>query len=290
MSLNQPYAGRNAYQPSNGGNEGAPMRTLSVFAPEESRKQLLTSLSSSLPTPSSVEQLDSLYLSSPQMHEIDSILLDEALEIGMPFSFKFEQNGVTVQNIFPILSMADQQISSSSASQLLMHTETAFHPKRPDFVFLYCLRSDPSAGTTVAHLGKILSLLDKETKAILKKKEFSISPDLSFLMAGAPDAPSTVSILNAAETEFSYDSELITPLSPRAEAALAKLDEAIAASTETIILDQHQILLIPNKQYVHGRTPFTPRFDGSDRWLKRIMLHSFADAKKNSHDYLGPIE
>ena len=32
-----------------------------------------------------------------------------------------------------------------------------------------------------------------------------------------------------------------------------------------------QILTIDNKTTVHGRTPFQPRYDGTDRWLQRVL-------------------
>jgi L-asparagine oxygenase len=34
---------------------------------------------------------------------------------------------------------------------------------------------------------------------------------------------------------------------------------------------------------VHGRSPFTPRFDGSDRWLQRTFVvsdHTAADGER----------
>ncbi|MBJ7505663.1 MAG: TauD/TfdA family dioxygenase, partial [Ilumatobacteraceae bacterium] len=32
------------------------------------------------------------------------------------------------------------------------------------------------------------------------------------------------------------------------------------------------ILVIDNHRAVHGRTSFTPRYDGTDRWLKRALV------------------
>jgi L-asparagine oxygenase len=34
------------------------------------------------------------------------------------------------------------------------------------------------------------------------------------------------------------------------------------------------LLIIDNRRAVHGRTAFTPRYDGRDRWLKRAYLVS----------------
>lgn len=248
-----------------------------------------TKLLADIPTPSSGEELADLYKSVFLMGALDQLLIDEAFNYGMPFSFKFEQSGATVQNIFPIKAHANSQISSSSATRLQMHTETAFHPKRPDFVMLYCLRSDASAGTTLAHIADILKHLSKADIKCLQQPLFSIVPDMSFVSSGADPAPRLVSVFNQSCTDIVYDEETMTPTTGDAEVAFARLQQAIQISMRTITLEQSEILVIPNRHYIHGRLPFTARYDGSDRWLKRIMLRSF-DSARQCNDGMTPIE
>lgn len=40
------------------------------------------------------------------------------------------------------------------------------------------------------------------------------------------------------------------------------------------VLEAGDLLVIDNAVAVHGRTPFTPRFDGTDRWLQRTFVVS----------------
>jgi hypothetical protein len=40
----------------------------------------------------------------------------------------------------------------------------------------------------------------------------------------------------------------------------------------TAALRPGQLLLIDNDVAVHGRAPFTARYDGTDRWLKRVNI------------------
>lgn len=249
----------------------------------------INKLIDNVPTPTSPEQLEELYGSVFMMGALDQLLVDEALNYGMPFSFKFEQSGATVQNIFPIKSHEEDQISSSSSTRLQMHTETAFHPRRPDFVLLYCLRADANAGTTLAHIADIVKRLPKTTIAVLQQPLFQVTPDLSFTKSGADSTPSQIAILNKLVTEIVYDEETMTPLTPEAEEAFAQLQRAIEASLKTVVLEQSEMMVIPNAQYIHGRTPFTARYDGTDRWLKRIMLRSF-DKARQSNDGMAPIE
>ena len=39
-----------------------------------------------------------------------------------------------------------------------------------------------------------------------------------------------------------------------------------------VYLQPGQMLLINNRKGAHSRTPFTARFDGTDRWLQRLYV------------------
>ena len=41
----------------------------------------------------------------------------------------------------------------------MFHTEAAFHPYRPRYLLLLCLRGDPAAATTLASIHEVLALL-----------------------------------------------------------------------------------------------------------------------------------
>ena len=59
------------------------------------------------------------------------------------------------------------------------------------------------------------------------------------------------------------------------EESAAALDELIAALTDNltgVALRPGQVLFVDNFKAVHGRSPFTARYDGRDRWLKRLNV------------------
>jgi hypothetical protein len=56
------------------------------------------------------------------------------------------------------------------------------------------------------------------------------------------------------------------------QAAYERLRKKAAELAEGVFLTQGDLLIINNKRTVHARTSFTPRFDGSDRWLKKIFV------------------
>ena len=54
--------------------------------------------------------------------------------------------------------------------------------------------------------------------------------------------------------------------------AYGSLSTELARNARTVSLRAGEVLVIDNDVIVHGRVPFTPRYDGTDRWLKRINV------------------
>jgi len=210
----------------------------------------------------------------PDTQEIDNVVLELAREYGTPVAYIQEQDGRVVQNIFPIKASATEQISSSSDVTLHFHTESAFHPLRPSALLLYCVRGDPTAKTTYAELDDIFPLLSDESATTLTERLFFTSVDLSFRTHGEVDQDVLLAVFPEDTDDWSmiYDSSAMRGVGKDAEAALEDLHDAIATATKTIVLEAGDALLINNSNTVHGRLPFTPRYDGTDRWLKRCLI------------------
>jgi clavaminate synthase/L-asparagine oxygenase len=64
----------------------------------------------------------------------------------------------------------------------------------------------------------------------------------------------------------------MVPDSPEAERSLAALSQALDASTESVRLTPGDLLIVDNYRTTHARTPFSPRWDGHDRWLHRSYV------------------
>jgi len=223
------------------------------------------------PTPASLEVIPQK-LSALEM--IDESLLRFASAWGRPYGFEQEQSGAIIQNLFPIKTNETEQISSSSKINLEMHTETAFHPFRPQHIILLCLRGDDRAGTTYAVLDNIIGYLDKETIEILHEPVFTTTLDKSFQNPNQPDAIVTTPILFNNGTSMTYDRVLMKPKTDYADIALLALNRAIEQAKKVFTLSTGEVAIIENWKVVHGRTPFAPKYDGTDRWLKRVMIRS----------------
>lgn len=224
------------------------------------------------PTPSRLDALTSEPYTDPIFSEIDLWLKSSASRFGSIFGYAQEQNGNTVQNLFPIKTDETKQISSSSKVTLEMHTETAFHRYRPTKVLLLCVREDPDAGTNIAPLAKIIEHLDDQTIRALQRPEFVTEIDESFRTDEFRKAPVETAVLSADNQKIVYDRALMVGTTSQAEHALEKLSEAVQKANETIYLKTGDLLVIDNHTNIHGRTPFDARYDGTDRWLKRVLV------------------
>jgi L-asparagine oxygenase len=201
-------------------------------------------------------------------------LLAVATMLGEPAGYQPELGGRIVQNLVPTRAGSDRQISTSSSVQLLFHTETAFHPFRPAYLLLLCLRGDPCAATTLASIREIMGDLSARTLEVLFQPRFRIGIDESFLngkenvlgpripvLSGDPAAPTLV-----------FDEDLMVGTDAEAATALVELGQAAARRHARVTLQSGDLLIIDNARAVHGRSPYKPRFDGSDRWLQRTFV------------------
>lgn len=199
-------------------------------------------------------------------------LLSLASLLGRVVGYAPEHEGDVVQNIVPVKQLATEQSSTSSSVTLAFHTEAAFHPHKPRYLLLLCLRGDPEAATTYALRSDVLALLTEQTKQDLARKEYCTGVDSSYNPGpGAVSKPHAV--LGAGVTPvWCWDEELTQGSTTRAREALLDLAMAVAACSKAVVLEEGDLLVLDNNSVVHGRSPFSPRFDGTDRWLQRSFV------------------
>ncbi len=230
---------------------------------------------------------------TPMTSMVDDSLTPDSIKVlkqygsmlGHPVSYLQEQKGRLIQNLLPVKKTEHQQISTSSRVELEMHTESSFHPYRPSYVLLLCLRGDDAVATTHADDFDIVSKLSNEAVSILQKKWFTTQIDQSFRSEGQPDLHVNTSILsrmgpdNEHNWKITYDSWFMKAVGDgcddsrlQAEGALQEMRDAVNSSTKDVILKTGDLLIINNDSTVHGRRPFEPRYDGTDRWVQRMLV------------------
>lgn len=216
---------------------------------------------------------------SPKAHLVkdwgtETLLLTTASALGYPVGYAPEHGGDLVQNIVPTRTSADRQVSTSSKVRLEFHTEAAFHPYRPRYLLLFCLRGDPSAATTLASVRDAVGSIEPEVLSVLRQTRFATGVDESYLGYRSSRLGQPMAAISGLDGEESicFDGDLMQGLDPEAAQALEILRRAIDDSARSIVLASGDLLVVDNHIAVHGRSPFTPRFDGTDRWLQRSFV------------------
>ncbi|HLS76432.1 MAG TPA: TauD/TfdA family dioxygenase [Nocardia sp.] len=203
---------------------------------------------------------------------------------GEPFGWAGQQAGRLVNNILPTPGHELEQSGASSTTLLSPHTEDAFHPERANLLMLACLRNPDAVGTTVSSALRVD--LDAADRALLATPTLPILPDVSYgedhLGHPAPPLPTLWQDAagdhgnrdGATHPTLRYD-PAYTPLDdadPDFRRAYARLGAELERVCVTVALAPGELLLVDNDVAVHGRVPFTPRYDGTDRWLKRVNI------------------
>lgn len=225
----------------------------------------------------------------PVREEMLLVLLGSLL--GDVIAWATQQDGAVVHDIVPIPGHEKEQLGSGSEEELTWHTEDAFHPFRGDYLGMMCLRNPDRVPTTFAPVD--ISELDAATVDLLFEPHYTIRPDHSHLrknrlaptngdldaahdrieemmtrpekipvLFGSPDSP------YCRLDPFFMD----PPEDPAAREALDKLIRLVDSRIGNLMLDAGEVCFIDNFKAVHGRRPFKARYDGKDRWLKRINI------------------
>ncbi|WP_054816301.1 TauD/TfdA family dioxygenase [Nocardia arizonensis] len=210
--------------------------------------------------------------------EFDIVTLLLGRCAGEPFGWRGQQDGRLVNNIVPARGHEAEQSGASSETLLCPHTEDAFHPARSNLLMLVCLRNTDGVGTTVSSVRRVE--LTGEQLRLLAAPTLPILPDVSY--GGGHERFDAIPVptvwsesgYSTADLTLRYD-PAYTPLDDAGvefRRAYAHLTMELERVCVTATLDPGELLLIDNDVAVHGRVPFTARYDGTDRWLKRVNI------------------
>lgn len=217
--------------------------------------------------------------------------------LGDVFGWATQQDGRIMHDVLPIRGHENYEIGSNSLQHLSWHTEDSFHPCRGDYVALMCLKNPDLVETTVSDAGDF-DWADLDVHALFEP-EFTQLPDNSHLPQNAEESTGDPELdrlrarsfaLIEAWTEDPVKRGLLygDPHSPylaldpyhmttvgwsdRALQAYIDLCEQIEKHLQGIGLRPGDCVFIDNFRAVHGRRSFKARYDGSDRWLKRLNI------------------
>ncbi|MDX3227396.1 guanitoxin biosynthesis L-enduracididine beta-hydroxylase GntD [Streptomyces sp. ME19-01-6] len=193
--------------------------------------------------------------------------------LGDPVAWADKHDGRIVTNIVPVRGDEDEQLASSSSTPLTWHTEDAFHPLRADYLGLMCLRNHDQAATTVASVDDVQ--LPDDVAEILAQPRFVILPDGSRSGAATEDHPIPLLFGSTHTPYLRLDQHYTRPAAADDAEAASALGVAMSAVSDALTghaLGAGDVLFVDNYRAVHGRESFKARYDGTDRWLKRVNV------------------
>ncbi|MEV6162544.1 TauD/TfdA family dioxygenase [Streptomyces sp. NPDC052052] len=212
-----------------------------------------------------------------------------ATALGEPFAWATLQYGRMVQDIFPIRGDEHRESGHGSDAFLQFHTDDAFRPDAPDYLMLFGVRNPDVVPTYVAAVRDIR--LSEQDRRLLSEKRFHILPDdehIRQLELRAPDEPmlrraiemrdrpEPVPVLFGDERNprIRIDIPFMRCVGedPESARALTTLHTELERVQRPLIAAQGTLLILDNRSVVHARGSFSARYDGTDRWLRKIVV------------------
>ena len=190
--------------------------------------------------------------------------------LGDVIAWSHQRDGLICQDLVPVEAHKEEMLGSGSELDLVWHTEDARYSYRGDYIGLMCLRNPDAVPTTFASIDEVQ--LDHSQIEVLFEPRFVFRPDPSHptdserekapVLFGDPESP------YIRFDPYSMD----RPETEEARLAMDYLIRAIDVNLTGVTLLPGECLFIDNYKAVHGRSSFKARFDGTDRWLKRINI------------------
>ncbi|XLS29487.1 guanitoxin biosynthesis L-enduracididine beta-hydroxylase GntD [Flavobacteriaceae bacterium M23B6Z8] len=202
--------------------------------------------------------------------EILLILFNAVL--GNLFSWSTQRDGAIINDILPMKGHEKEQLSTASETLLEWHIEEAFHHCRPDNLSLLCLRNDDKIATTFCSVNKVD--LPEEIKKVLFQPRFVIATDNNFNSDKFSHPELKPVLFGAYEDPYICIDPAFMHAAEGDEEAMKALDfiyDQINNRLDPVVLEPGDFCFIDNYRAVHGRKPFKPKYDGNDRWLKRVL-------------------
>ncbi|MEV0037467.1 TauD/TfdA family dioxygenase [Streptomyces sp. NPDC050804] len=207
----------------------------------------------------------------------DFWLVLTASQLGEAIGWSSLQDGRIFNDVLPIRGHEDQQTGHGSDADLELHIEDCFSDERCDALALLCLRNhDKVPNTIVTGTDLDFSALDLD---VLFSPRFLIRPDSEHLRradgvreAAGPPRPLLFGSRESPYLRVDVPYTEALPGDARAREALDALAAQLARRATTVCLAEGDLLLMDNYRALHGRGTFQARYDGTDRWMRKVTV------------------
>jgi len=200
----------------------------------------------------------------------DRVIGTIASLFGTLYNIEGKTTGKHIMNLYPVIGDEYTQLGSSKV-ELEWHVEEAFHPARPTWLALLCIRGDKGVVTKVARAQDLN--LEASVIATLREPRFKLRIDETYSSDGLPSLRPIALLSGPNNNPDIVLDPAYTVVDNRAEAAaISAVTAAADRSHHEYVLRAGDLLVFNNRRTVHARSSFHPRMDGSDRWVKRAYI------------------
>ncbi|MER5360848.1 clavaminate synthase Cs1 [Streptomyces sp. NPDC002785] len=224
---------------------------------------------------------------------MEAMLAVVGRRLGLHTGYRELRSATVYHDVYP--SPGAHHLSSETSETLLeFHTEMAYHVRQPNYVMLACSWADHEhkAATLVGSVRKALPLLPDDIRARLFDRPLPCCVDVAF-RGGVKDPGAIANVKplygDPQDPHLGYDRELLVPRDPADVEAVAVLSKALDEVREAVHLVPGDVLIVDNFRTTHARTPFTPRWDGRDRWLHRVYIRTDRNGQLSGGERAGDI-
>lgn len=191
--------------------------------------------------------------------------------LGEPFAWTTIQNGYVINDVMPVREHASLISSSGSARSFDLHTEDAFHSCAGEYLGLMCLRNRDRVATVLATVRA--QDLNSDNLLALSEARYIVGANIAQLVPTVTHySPILFGNLQWPYMRVNLNNTIARPGDRQAHSALEELRAALERNSVSVIFAPGDCWYLDNLRTAHGRVPFQPRYDGTDRWLKRIYI------------------
>jgi hypothetical protein len=199
-----------------------------------------------------------------------------------PFAVNYENDGRLIRNVVPNPAASGKTSSWGADSEFFWHSDNPHQPfgspgsdprlYAPQYLTFYAVRNHEQVPTELTAIEDVVLHLDETTRERLMAPEFEVgAPDSNDRDTTLPlkDTP-ILDVDSCGRYRVRYDCGTTIGHTPAAKDALQRWHDALLdVPSDELILQPGEFMIFDNYRVLHRRRAFTPRSDGSARWLRR---------------------
>jgi L-asparagine oxygenase len=212
-------------------------------------------------------------------YDLPHILFSACL--GEVFTFSSIQEASLISDVFPVPGDANKPVSSNYQRDFALHTDDSFSEYAGEFLGLRALRNPDRVPTRLA--APDISTLSRSSVDALFEPVFYIRPNIAHDLKATPErtVPVFFGHRDRPYLRMNLNYDAAERCDRRHKRAYEELRRHLVDSSFDVVLGPGDCLYIDNFRITHGRMPYAPHFDGTDRWYRRVYIAN--DLRRTRH-------